>query len=60
VWPGNAAKSSAFVESISVHLLDDSGPGVGVTYINGPPMQELNAFWRNVDRCATPTVTING
>jgi polyhydroxybutyrate depolymerase len=36
------------------------GPGAGVAHINGPPVQELNAFWRNVDRCAEPAVTASG
>jgi polyhydroxybutyrate depolymerase len=36
------------------------GPGAGVAHINGLPVPELNTFWRNVDRCGTPAVTISG
>jgi polyhydroxybutyrate depolymerase len=36
------------------------GPGAGVARINGPPVPELNAFWRNVDHCGTPVVTTSG
>ena len=32
------------------------GPGRGFAHINGPPVPELNAFWRNVDQCQAPTV----
>jgi polyhydroxybutyrate depolymerase len=35
-------------------------PGAGVAHINGPPVPELNTFWRNVDRCGVPVVTISG
>lgn len=38
----------------------DGEPGVGVAHIDGPPVPELNAFWRGVDRCAPPTVTTDG
>jgi polyhydroxybutyrate depolymerase len=36
------------------------GPGAGVAHINGPPVPELNAFWRNVDQCGPPAVTTSG
>jgi polyhydroxybutyrate depolymerase len=36
------------------------GPGAGVAHINGPPVPELNAFWRNVDHCAAPNTTTSG
>ncbi len=38
----------------------DGEPGVGVAHIDGPPVPDVNAFWRNVDRCANPTVTATG
>ena len=39
----------------------DGGPGSGVATPNGgPSMPDLNAFWRNVDRCAAPTATTDG
>jgi polyhydroxybutyrate depolymerase len=38
----------------------DGGQGAGVAHINGPPVSQLNAFWRNVDRCADPTSATNG
>jgi polyhydroxybutyrate depolymerase len=36
------------------------GPGHGFVHIDGPPIQSTNAFWRNVDHCATPVVTTSG
>ena len=36
------------------------GGGQGFSVINGPPVPGVNAFWRNVDRCGTPTTTRGG
>jgi polyhydroxybutyrate depolymerase len=36
------------------------GPGRGFVHINGPPIPGLNAFWRKVDQCQTPSTTTNG
>ena len=36
------------------------GPGRGFAHINGPPVPELNAFWRNVDHCQPPTAETSG
>jgi polyhydroxybutyrate depolymerase len=36
------------------------GPGHGFVHLDGPPIQNINAFWRNVDHCATPAVTTSG
>ena len=38
----------------------DGEPGVGVAHIDGPPVPDVNAFWRNVDRCAQPAVASDG
>lgn len=38
----------------------DGGRGEGIAHIDGPPVPQLNAFWRNVDRCAAPAVTVDG
>ena len=39
----------------------DGGPGSGVaTPDGGPSPPDLNAFWRNIDRCAPPSATTNG
>lgn len=38
----------------------DGRPGVGVARIDGPPVPDLNAFWRGVDRCAPPATTTDG
>ncbi|KZS67890.1 polyhydroxybutyrate depolymerase [Mycobacterium kansasii] len=36
------------------------GPGAGFAQIDGPPVEELNAFWRNVDQCVRPATTTSG
>jgi polyhydroxybutyrate depolymerase len=36
------------------------GPGHGFAHINGPPVPDLNAFWRKVDQCEAPAVTTSG
>ncbi|ORB85548.1 polyhydroxybutyrate depolymerase [Mycobacterium kansasii] len=36
------------------------GPGAGFAHIDGPPVEELNAFWRNVDQCTAPVATTSG
>jgi polyhydroxybutyrate depolymerase len=38
----------------------DGAPGAGVAHIDGPSVPEVNAFWRNVNGCAEPTVTTAG
>ncbi|MBJ7336836.1 PHB depolymerase family esterase [Mycolicibacterium sp.] len=38
----------------------DGGPGDGVARIDGPPVLDVNAFWRNVDQCSMPAVTTGG
>ncbi|HEV7647457.1 MAG TPA: PHB depolymerase family esterase [Actinophytocola sp.] len=35
----------------------DGRPGNGVATIDGPPVPEVNARWRSIDRCAAPDVT---
>jgi polyhydroxybutyrate depolymerase len=36
------------------------GPGRGFAHINGPPVPEVNAFWRNVDQCGAPVDNTSG
>ncbi|MGZ4515911.1 MAG: alpha/beta hydrolase family esterase [Mycobacterium sp.] len=36
------------------------GGGQGFSVINGPPVPGVNSFWRDVDRCGTPTATTGG
>ncbi|MGZ4577317.1 MAG: alpha/beta hydrolase family esterase [Mycobacterium sp.] len=36
------------------------GGGQGFSVINGPPVPGVNRFWRDVDRCGTPTATTGG
>ncbi|OBK56611.1 alpha/beta hydrolase family esterase [Mycobacterium kubicae] len=36
------------------------GPGAGIARINGPPVEQLNTFWRNVDHCTAPSATTSG
>jgi polyhydroxybutyrate depolymerase len=38
----------------------DGRPGNGVATIDGPPVPEVNARWRSVDRCDEPKVTVAG
>ncbi|AQT78759.1 polyhydroxybutyrate depolymerase [Mycolicibacterium litorale] len=38
----------------------DGQPGTGVAHIDGPPVPELNAFWRGVDGCDAPATTVAG
>jgi polyhydroxybutyrate depolymerase len=38
----------------------DGEPGMGIAHIDGPPVQDVNAFWRNVDQCVQPAVAVNG
>jgi polyhydroxybutyrate depolymerase len=38
----------------------DGEEGEGVARVNGPPVPEVNAFWRNVNQCAEPVVTTDG
>ncbi|HZQ33247.1 MAG TPA: PHB depolymerase family esterase [Mycobacterium sp.] len=38
----------------------DGGPGAGVAHIDGPPVPEVNAFWRNVDQCRAPVIATDG
>jgi polyhydroxybutyrate depolymerase len=38
----------------------DGGRGEGVAQINGPPVSEVNEFWRNVDRCGAPVAHTDG
>jgi polyhydroxybutyrate depolymerase len=38
----------------------DGQAGAGFASIDGPPVEEVNAFWRDVDRCAPPIVTTDG
>jgi polyhydroxybutyrate depolymerase len=36
------------------------GPGRGFAHINGPPVLDLNTFWRKVDQCQAPAATTSG
>jgi polyhydroxybutyrate depolymerase len=38
----------------------DGEPGIGVAHIDGPPVPDVTAFWRNVDRCVEPAVSVDG
>lgn len=38
----------------------NGGPGAGVAHINGLPVPELNAFWRNVDHCGGLAIATSG
>lgn len=36
------------------------GPGAGFARIDGPPVPDLNAFWREVNRCGALDTTTEG
>jgi polyhydroxybutyrate depolymerase len=36
------------------------GGGQGYSVINGPAVPDVNAFWRNIDRCGAPSATTDG
>jgi len=36
------------------------GRGAGFAHIDGPAVADLNSFWRNVNRCGEPQVTVAG
>lgn len=38
----------------------DGQPGIGVAHIDGPPVTDVNAFWRGVDGCDAPVSTVAG
>jgi polyhydroxybutyrate depolymerase len=38
----------------------DGGRGAGFAHIDGPPVPDVNAFWRNVDQCGAPAATTSG
>jgi polyhydroxybutyrate depolymerase len=38
----------------------DGQPGIGFANIDGPPVPDVNAFWRNVDQCQPPATTSDG
>jgi polyhydroxybutyrate depolymerase len=38
----------------------EGGAGAGIAHIDGPPVPAVNAFWRNVDRCAAAAVSSRG
>jgi len=62
----NACRSPHPTSVMHIHGTADrlirynGAPGAGVAHINGPPVTELNAFWRNVDHCATPVTSTSG
>jgi len=33
--------------------------GQGASFVNGPSIADVNAFWRNADQCGPPDVTTN-
>lgn len=57
---------AAPVSVIHVHGLADNrvrfagGPGEGVAQVDGPPVEQVVATWRRIDRCEAPTVTASG
>ncbi len=60
----NACRAPRPTSVIHVHGTTDRlvpyNGGQGFSVINGPPVPEVNAFWRNVDRCGAPAATTSG
>jgi polyhydroxybutyrate depolymerase len=60
----NACRSPHPTSVMHIHGTADRlvpyGGGPGFSVINGPPVANVNAFWRNVDQCGAPAVTTNG
>jgi polyhydroxybutyrate depolymerase len=60
----NACRSPRPMSVMHIHGTADRlvpyGGGPGFSVINGPPVPEVNAFWRNVDQCGAPSATTNG
>jgi polyhydroxybutyrate depolymerase len=60
----NACRNPRPRSVMHVHGTADSlvpyGGGQGFSVINGPSVPDVNAFWRNVDRCDAPTATTDG
>jgi polyhydroxybutyrate depolymerase len=38
----------------------NGGEGEGSSRVDGPPVPDVNQFWRNVDHCGQPTLTTDG
>lgn len=60
----NACASPRPTSVMAVHGTTDRlvpyAGGQGFSVINGPSIPDVNAFWRNVDRCGAPTETTSG
>lgn len=60
----NACPSPRRASVIHIHGTADHlvpyGGGPGFSVINGPPIPDVNAFWRNVDQCGAPAATTDG
>jgi polyhydroxybutyrate depolymerase len=60
----NACRTPRPTSVIHIHGTTDRlvpyNGGQGFSVINGPSVPEVNAFWRNVDRCGAPAATTSG
>jgi polyhydroxybutyrate depolymerase len=60
----NTCRTPHPLSVMHIHGTADSlvpyGGGPGYSVINGPPVPEVNAFWRNVDQCGAPSATTSG
>ncbi len=57
--PSPHATSVMHIHGTADRLIPYNG-GQGFSVINGPAVPQVNAFWRNADHCAAPTVTTTG
>lgn len=60
----NACRTPHPMSVMHIHGTADElvpyGGGPGYSVINGPPVPNVNAFWRNVDQCGAPSATTDG
>jgi polyhydroxybutyrate depolymerase len=60
----NACPSPRPTSVIHIHGTADPlvpyGGGPGYSVINGPPIPDVNAFWRKADQCGPPAATTDG
>ncbi|SPM32890.1 Poly(3-hydroxybutyrate) depolymerase [Mycobacterium rhizamassiliense] len=57
--PSPRPTSVMHIHGTADHLVPYGG-GPGYSVIDGPPIPDVNAFWRRVDQCGAPAATTDG